>query len=116
MKAGQMVNLPTVVKDTTTHKIDLESITKMTTTDGADRKIEADELKLGFNHTFQFRSPLPKGASQVTMDTTLFIYSTDQGIVRFSDRSQGNIPGNALLSVCLPIFSEEGGVDADISL
>jgi hypothetical protein len=102
MVAGQMVNLPTVVKDTITNKLDLESITKMTTTDGADKKIEADELKLGFNHTFQFRSPLPKGASQVTMDTTLFIYSTDQGIVRFSDRPQGNIPGNALLSVCPP--------------
>jgi len=113
-----MVNLPTVVKDTTTNKLDLESITKVTTTDGADRKIEADELKLGFNHTFQFRSPLPKGASQVTMDTTLFIYSTDQGIVRFSDRPQGNIPGNALLSVCpfpLPVV-EDGDRDADISL
>ena len=100
MVAGQMVNLPTVVKDTTTNKLDLESITKMTTTDGKDKSIEADELKLGFNHTFQFRTPLPKGASEVTMDTTLFIYSTDQGIVRFSDRPQGNIPGNALLSVC----------------
>ena len=100
MVAGQMVNLPTVVKDTTTHKLDLQSITRQTTADGADKKIEADELKLGFNHTFQFRTPLPKGASQVTMDTTLFIYSTDQGIVRFSDRPQGNIPGHALLSVC----------------
>jgi hypothetical protein len=102
-----MVNLPTVVKDTTTNKLDLESITKMTTTDGKDKSIEADELKLGFNHTFQFRSPLPKGASQVTMDTTLFIYSTDQGIVRFSDRPQGSIPGNALLSVC-PLFCVGG--------
>jgi len=95
-----MVNLPTVVKETTTHKIDLLSITRQTTTDGADTSIEADELKVGFKHTFQFRSPLPKGASEVTMDTTLYIYSTDQGIVRFSDRPEGDIPGNALLSVC----------------
>jgi len=98
-----MVNLPTVVKDTKTHNLNLQSITQKTTTDGKDKEIEADELKLGFKHTFQFRSPLPKGASEVTMDTTLFIYSTEKGIVRFSDRPQGNIPGNALLSVC-PLF------------
>lgn len=98
-----MVNLPTVVKDTKTHNLDLQSITQKTTTDGKDKEIEADELKLGFKHTFQFRSPLPKGASEVTMDTTLFIYSTEKGIVRFSDRPQGDIPGNALLSVC-PLF------------
>jgi hypothetical protein len=94
-----MVNLPTVVKSTETHKINLESITRKQTTDGADKEIEADELKVGFKHTFEFRTPLPKGASQVTMDTTLFIYSTDEGIVRFSDRPEGDIPGNAVLSV-----------------
>lgn len=96
-----MVNLPTVVKSTETHKVDLRSITRMTTTDGADEELEADELKVDFKHTFEFRSPLPKGASSVTMDTTLFIYSTEQGIVRLSDRPQDNIPGNALLSVSL---------------
>jgi hypothetical protein len=99
-----MVNLPTVVKDTTTHKIDLESITQKSTTDGSGKSSEADELKVGFKHTFEFRTPLPKGASQVTMDTTLFIYSTEQGIVRFSDRPEENIPGNALLSVCPPFL------------
>jgi hypothetical protein len=97
--AGQMVNLPTVVKSTQSHKIDLLSITKTTTTDGADTRIEADELKVGFKHTFEFRSPLPRKASSVTMDTTLYIYSTENGIVRFSDRPEDNIPGNALLSV-----------------
>jgi hypothetical protein len=94
-----MVNLPTVVKSTETHKVDLESITRMKTTDGADHEIEADELKVGFKHTFEFRSPLPKEASSVTMDSTLFVYSTEEGIVRLSDRPQGDIPGNALLSV-----------------
>lgn len=97
--AGQMVNLPTVVRSTKTNKLDLLSITKTTTEDGTGRNVPADEIKAGFNHTFEFRTPLPSSLSQVTMDTSLFVYSTDKGIVRFADRPQDQIPDNAVLSV-----------------
>jgi hypothetical protein len=97
--AGQMVNLPTVVKSTSTHRHDLLSIKAAQTTDGAGKETEADEIQISFKHTFEFKSPLPKSASSVTMDSTLFIYSTEAGIVRFSDRPEGKIPDNSVLSV-----------------
>lgn len=94
-----MVNLPTVVKRTETLNLKLLSITPTSTEDGSGKEVSADEIKADFKHRFEFRSPLPKSASQVTMDTTLFIYSTDRGIVRLADRPQDNIPDNSVLSV-----------------
>lgn len=105
-----MVNLPTVVKSTETLALKLISITPDTTTkDGQDRDISpVDEIKADFKHRFEFRSPLPSKASQVTMNTTLFIYSSDRGIVRLSDRPQDQIPDNAVLSVC-PLHDYRAG-------
>ena len=96
-----MVNLPTVVKSTETLDLKLVSTTTGSTTkDGQERDISpVDEIKADFKHRFEFRSPLPSKISQVTMNTTLFIYSSDKGIVRLSDRPQDHIPDNALLSV-----------------
>jgi hypothetical protein len=97
-----MVNLPTVVKSTETHRHELQSIKQVPTQDGTGTEIPSDEIKVAFKHTFEFRSPLPKAASSVTMDTTLYIYSTEEGIVRLADRPQDHIPDNAVLSVSCP--------------
>ena len=103
--AGQMVNLPTVVKSTKTIELKLQSITPTSTEDGTGKSVSADEIKAAFKHQFEFRSPLPSSLSRVTMDTTLFVYSTEKGIVRFADRPQDNIPDNSLLSVSPPLLS-----------
>lgn len=97
--AGQMVNLPTVVKSTETLNLKLISVTSTPTEDGRGKKMQADEIKAEFKHRFEFRLPLPKGAREVTMNTTLFVYSTGEGIVRLADRPQDQIPDNSLLSV-----------------
>lgn len=94
-----MVNLPTVVKSTETLELKLLSITQTETENGKGVNVPSDEIKASFKHRFEFRTPLPSSISKVTMDTTLFVYSTEKGIVRFADRPQDHIPDNAVLSV-----------------
>ena len=96
-----MVNLPTVVKSTETLELNLLSITPTQTEDGKGRNVDADEIKASFKHRFEFRTPLPSKMSQVTMDTTLYVYSSESGIIRFADRPQDHIPDNSVLSVSL---------------
>ena len=101
-----MVNLPTVVKSTETLNLKLESITPETQTlNGKGKEILTDEIKASFKHRFTFHSPLPNSMSSVTMDTTLFVYSSEAGIVRFADRPQDHIPDNSVLSVSLYYLS-----------
>lgn len=99
--AGQLLNLPMLVKSTETHKAIVTAVSPSTAQTGS-REVTADEILVDFEHTFVFKA-LPKG---VTMRTTLVIYSAGDKIVRLQDRPDDKIPDNALLSVSMDNWAD----------
>ncbi|WWC63159.1 uncharacterized protein I303_105759 [Kwoniella dejecticola CBS 10117] len=88
--AGQLLHIPTVTSSTKTRKFSIISLTPgVSTTTGSKREVKADLIEVEFNHDLNF-----KVGPTYNLDTTLQIYSTEEGIVRLQDRPSDRIPDN----------------------
>ncbi|WWC71692.1 uncharacterized protein I206_105650 [Kwoniella pini CBS 10737] len=88
--AGQLLHISTVTSSTKTNKFNIIDLTSNVETEtGSKRKVKADLIQVEFNHDLNF-----KIGPTYNLDTTLQIYSTEEGIVRLQDRPGDKIPDN----------------------
>ncbi|KAK8854908.1 hypothetical protein IAR55_003647 [Kwoniella newhampshirensis] len=91
--AGQLLHIPTVTSSTHTHLAKIASLTpSVQTTTGSNRSVTADEIHVDFKHDLVF-----KIGPTYHLETTLVVFSTKEGIVRFQDRKSESIPDNGLM-------------------
>nr|XP_031860116.1 uncharacterized protein CI109_004480 [Kwoniella shandongensis]KAA5527188.1 hypothetical protein CI109_004480 [Kwoniella shandongensis] len=90
--AGQLLHIPTVTSSTQTHRARIISLNpSVSTTTGTSRPVIADEIHVDFKHDLTF-----KIGATYHLETTLVVFSTKEGIVRFQDRKSESIPENSL--------------------